>query len=194
VMLDKSAQAGTHTHAERGDDCYSTPPCAVEALLRVEDIPRDAQVWEPACGTGNIARTLQLNGYRNVWSTDLVDHGFGHGGYNFLADRGQDEFYANVIVTNPPYRLAEQFVTKAVKICPWVIMLLRLAFLESEKRSFILERAGLARVHVFRNRLPMMHRKDWDGPKASSAMPFAWFVWQRGHKGPPTLNRISWEK
>jgi hypothetical protein len=71
-------------------------------------------------------------------------------------------------------------------------MLLRLTFLESERRSEILEDRGLARVYVFRQRLPMMHRDGWQGPKASSAMAFAWFVWDRAHNGPPTLHRISW--
>jgi hypothetical protein len=69
-------------------------------------------------------------------------------------------------------------------------MLLRLAFLESEKRSDILDGGKLARVHVFKRRLPMMHRADWAGPKASSSIAFAWFVWDREHSGPATLDRI----
>jgi hypothetical protein len=97
------------------------------------------------------------------------------------------------IVTNPPYQLAEKFVRQALNFSPLVIMLLRLAFLESVRRTEVLEKSGLARIHVFRNRLPMMHRRGWDGPKASSAMPFAWFVWCRGHTGPTTIDRISWE-
>jgi hypothetical protein len=44
---------------------------------------------------------------------------------------------------------------------------------------------------VFRNRIPMMHRDGWAGPRASSAMPFAWFVWDRDHRGPPTISRLS---
>jgi hypothetical protein len=71
-------------------------------------------------------------------------------------------------------------------------MLLRLAFLESERRCGILEGRGLARVHVFRKRLPMMHRDAWNGRKANSGMAFAWFCWSRDHVGPATINRISW--
>ena len=70
-------------------------------------------------------------------------------------------------------------------------MLLRLAFLESERRSRILDTGTLARVHIFRRRLPMMHRDGWQGPKASSAMAFAWFIWDRAHTGPAILNRVS---
>ena len=32
-MLDHAAGSGQHTYAERGDDCYETPPEAVHALL-----------------------------------------------------------------------------------------------------------------------------------------------------------------
>lgn len=47
---------------------------------------------------------------------------------------------------------------------------------------------------AFRNRLPMMHRDGWAGPRASSAMPFVWFCWDRSHRGPATLHRISWAR
>ena len=66
----------------------------------------------------------------------------------------EDEIDA--VVTNPPYRLAQQFVRHALTLCPRVFMLLRLTFYESERRRDVLEGAGLIRVHVFRNRLPMM--------------------------------------
>jgi hypothetical protein len=94
------------------------------------------------------------------------------------------------IVTNPPYKQANQFVAHALTLCPRVIMLLRLAFLESGRRSPILENCGLARVHVFRKRLPMMHRHGWQGPRASSSIAFAWFVWDRTHRGKAELDRI----
>jgi hypothetical protein len=61
-------------------------------------------------------------------------------------------------------------------------MLLRLAFYESVRRTPILENRGLARVHVFRKRLPMMHRDGWEGRKANSGMAFAWFVWDDGRR------------
>jgi hypothetical protein len=94
------------------------------------------------------------------------------------------------IVTNPPYKLADQFVAHALTLCPRVIMLLRFSFMGSERRSPILANCGLARVHVFRKRLPMMHRHGWQGPRASSSIPFAWYVWDRDHHGKIELDRI----
>jgi hypothetical protein len=73
-------------------------------------------------------------------------------------------------------------------------MLLRLAFLESERRCGILEGRGLRTVHVFRKRLPMMHRDGWEGRRANSGMAFGWYVWDRAYTGPTVLNRISWER
>jgi hypothetical protein len=186
-MLDKSAQAGQHSYKERQNDCYETPACAVEALLRIESIPHS--VWEPACGPGAIVRVLRDHGH-SVFATDLHPYGCGLSGIDFLTAGHR---MTDAVVTNPPYQLAEQFVRHALEFSPLVIMLLRLAFLESVRRTEILEKSGLARIHVFRNRLPMMHRKDWAGPKSSSAMPFAWFVWERGYTGPTTIDRISWE-
>ena len=73
-------------------------------------------------------------------------------------------------------------------------MLLRLTFYESERRKDVLEGAGLIRVHVFRNRLPMMHRDGWAGNRASNSVAFAWYVWQRGYRGKPEIDRISWNR
>jgi hypothetical protein len=64
-----------------------------------------------------------------------------------------------------------------------------------EAHCHILENRGLARVHVFRKRLPMMHRDQWAGRKANSGMAFMWAVWIRGYNdGPTIINRISWER
>jgi hypothetical protein len=185
-MLDKSAQAGQHSYADRQADCYETPACAVEALLRVESLPH--HILEPACGPGAIVKVLEEHGH-HVIASDLHHYARGIPGMDFFDYVTEWD----CIITNPPYQLAEKFVRHALTISPLVIMLLRLAFLESVRRTEILEKSGLARIHVFRNRLPMMHRAGWSGPKASSAMPFAWFVWCRGHTGPTIIDRISWE-
>ena len=181
--------------AERGEDLYETPDCAVRALLAVEKLTTGA-VWEPACGPGAIVRALRAAGHQ-VWATDLVDYGSpdqDQSGIDFLLEHGSAPYFIGSIITNPPFKLADQFVRHALLQCPRVYMLLRLAFLESERRSAILESGWLARVHVFRKRLPMMHRAGWSGPRASSALAFAWFCWDRSHRGPTELRRISWDE
>jgi hypothetical protein len=119
-MLDKRAQAGQHSYAERQADCYETPACAVEALLCVESLPR--RVWEPACGPGAIVKVLQAHGHKVIGS-DLVDYG-GCKVTDFLKFK-EGDVGVECIVTNPPYQLAERFVRQALMCSPLVIMLLR---------------------------------------------------------------------
>jgi hypothetical protein len=191
MALDHACQSGRHPFADRGHDCYSTPPVAVDALLTVEALPY--RIWEPAAGRGAITRTLRDAGHR-VIASDIIHYDFP---LNFEADfleQTRAPVGTELILTNPPFRHAAAFVDKALTLCPRVIMLARLAFLESEARSPILDTGMLAAVHVFKRRLPMMHRDGWTGPRASSALPFAWFVWHRHHFGPAVVDRISWEE
>jgi hypothetical protein len=67
---------------------------------------------------------------------------------------------------NAPFKLAAEFIAHALDVSPLVIALARLAFMESERRTAILEGRGLARIHVFRRRLPLMHRHRLGGPKS----------------------------
>lgn len=191
MMLDHSCQVQRHSLSLRGHDLYQTPAVAVSALLRVEALP--LKLWEPCAGRGAIVRVLRDAGHQ-VLASDLIDYDepTHFHGRDFLLERGIPQG-CEAIVTNPPYRLGQEFVAHALELCPRVIMLLRLAFYESDRRSGILENRGLARVHTFRKRLPMMHRDGWEGKKGNSGMAFAWFVWDRAHSGPTELHRISWE-
>jgi hypothetical protein len=186
-----AANPGMHPFVERGADLYETPPVATEALLRAEKGKIPHWVWECAAGRGAIVNVLRDHGHA-VIASDIIDYG----GLHFVTDFPETTKVpvgCECILTNPPYRIATEFVAHALDLCPLVIMLARLAFLESTRRTEILEHRGLARVHVFRNRLPMLHRNGWAGPRASSSIPFAWFVFDREHRGLPTINRISWE-
>lgn len=182
---------GMHSHADRGDDFYATPPEATRALLAVERkwLP-GGTIWEPACGDGAIARVLLEAGY-NVYVTDLVDRGFSEGNINFLTTNIDPR--AAAIITNPPFKLAREFVEASLQRAPYVAMLLRLAFLEGAARKPWFEAAPLARVHVASRRLPMMHRDGWTGPKAGSAVCHAWFVWDKRHEGRPQIQWFDWK-
>ena len=179
--------------SERGNDLYETPSVAVDSLLKVEELPQ--VLWEPSCGPGAIVRILRGSG-RVVYATDLVEYNSpdqDESGWDFLNEQ-QIPIGVQAIVTNPPFMLANEFVAHALELCPKVVMLLRLAFLESERRTPILDNGYLARVHVYRKRLPMMRRAEWAGRKSNSGMAFAWFVWDKDHVGPTTIQRISWDR
>jgi hypothetical protein len=190
-LLDHSCQVQRHALSERKDDLYETPPVAIEALLRHERLPH--RLWDPCCGPGNIVKVLRAAGHE-VIASDLVDYGDPTHFYrrDFLMEHKAPDGCEGVVM-NPPFKLAEEFIAHALDLSPLVIALLRLAFMESERRTRILEGRGLARIHQFRKRLPMMHRHGWEGRKANSGMAFAWFVWERSHTGPTTIDRCSWE-
>jgi hypothetical protein len=178
-----------HSYADRGHDLHETPEPAIRTLLQTEKLPH--WIWEPAAGRGAIVNALRDHGHA-VIASDICDWGFP---LHFVADfltTTKAPGDCNTIITNPPFKLADEFVRHALRLSPHVIMLLRLKFYESKRRRDILEGGHLARVHAFADRLPMMHRDGWGGPKSSSTECYAWFCWDRGHDGPTILNRISW--
>lgn len=170
------------------DDFYATPRSAIEQLLQVEKFkPR---VWEPACGDGAISRVLQESGYE-VTSTDLEDRGFGEPYVDFLIEqrnRAQD------IVTNPPFKLATEFVTHAQRLTGGkVAMLLKIGFLEGPTREVIHSR--LARVWVIRRRVTFLKGgKEFSRSNGKGGIhTYAWFVWDWQHRGPVTLGWLPGE-
>jgi hypothetical protein len=181
-----------HALADRKDDLYETPDVAVHALMRVENLP--LRLWEPACGRGAIVRVLRAAGH-HVHATDLVDYSCEDSthGVDFLMEQKAPEG-VEAIVPNPPYKLGADFLRRAIALVPHTFMLLRVDFYSSMQRADIFEDgdSGFRGIHVFANRLPQMHRDGWTGPRVSSTVTYAWFVWSRGHTGRPFANRITW--
>jgi hypothetical protein len=181
-MLTMATGNRVHNPDTRANDSYNTPAVAVRALLAVEDVPRT--VWEPCAGGGYIVSALQ-DGGRRVVATDLTKRKRSFdcvGGVDFLKQTtmpclDDDAYPAQAIFTNPPFKIAEEFVAHALDIAPKVYVLLRVGFLAGlrwKKRGFA---KHCRRVHVFSPRLPMMHRKNHKGAKnENSAMDFAWYV------------------
>ncbi len=170
----------------KGDDFYPTPPEATRALLSVEKFL--GPIWEPACGEGAIALELEAAGYAVV-CTDLVERGYGKGRVDFLMET---QPLAPNIVTNPPFKNGLDFARKATELCSGkVAFLMRLVWLEGASRRKFFEASHLARVWVFSKRIPRMHRNGYEGPKTTSTIAFAWFVWDPLHEGPPTLGWIN---
>ena len=75
-------------------DNYPTPDIATLSLLAREDFP--GTIWEPACGSGNIARH-----FPHCIATDIrSDNIFGEARIDFLTEYRQVDH----IITNPPIR------------------------------------------------------------------------------------------
>ena len=173
-------------------DFYATPAWGTEALLRVERFP--LRVWEPACGDGAMSHVLERT--RTVVSTDLIDRGYGTAPVDFLQTTHAE---ASAVVTNPPFRLAEEFLHHALsfKKVKKVAFLCRLAWLEGggRGRSVYNGATPLVRVWVFSDRLPTARRNS-DEFKHSGGkggmIAFAWYVWDKDeYRGHTALGHVS---
>lgn len=163
------------------DDFYPTPPEATRALLNVEKF--EGGIWEPACGDGSISRVLEAAGYE-VESTDLIARGYGTPNRDFLLEWQQT---ADNIVTNPPFKHAEDFARHSLRRSRRkVAMLCRLAWLEGKERGKMFRTTPLARVWVFSSRV-LMTRAGMEMSGGGGMIAFAWYVWDHEHSGAPTL-------
>lgn len=190
----KTIGASNHTESEREThDYYATEPKAVEILLKEEKF--FPYVWECACGEGHISKVLEAHGYK-VKSTDIIDRGYKDTEVqDFLKVKKEDiaNDYSRDIVTNPPYKYAKEFVEHALKISmdsTKVAMFLKLTFLEGQARRTLFEQNPPARIYVFSGRVKCAKNGDFESI-GSSAVAYAWFVWEKGYKGSPVVKWVN---
>lgn len=181
--------ASNHSDTEReANDFYATEPKALELLLNIEEF--DPYVWECACGKGHLSEVLKKRGYI-VKSTDLIDRGYGEGGVDFLQT---NEIHNGDIITNPPYKYAQQFVEHALDIIPdgqRVAMFLKLTFLESKNRREMFEKYPPEYIYVSSSRLQCALGGEFEKYKqgGGTAVAYGWFIWRKGFTGEP---RVRW--
>jgi hypothetical protein len=156
-------------------DFFPTPLWATRALVEhVQPAIRGRSVWDPACGDGAMHRALAE--YASVAvASDVHDYGWGHMVRDFLWPDPPVE--AEWIITNPPFRLAEQFAFCALSYARFgAALLVRTSFIEGVGRF---ERLFDVRpptvVAQFAERVPMVKgRLDAD---VSTATAYCWLVW-----------------
>lgn len=166
-------------HQREQNDYYATEPKAVELLCELETFNQN--ILEPSCGEGHISEVLKKNGY-NVTSRDLIDRGYGEVA-DFL-DNSNKEWNGDII-TNPPFKCAQEFVEKALDIIPKgnkVAMFLKLQFLEGKKRRAMYESNPPKVIYVSSSRLKCAINGDFEQLNGS-AVAYAWYVWEKGYKG-----------
>lgn len=177
--------ASNHSDYERAEnDFYATSPRAIDELFKV--IEKPTEVWECACGAGHLSKRMEELGVK-VYSTDLIDHDYGTPGIDFLAT---DTLVAPVIITNPPYKYALEFVEHSLELgAERVCMFLKLTFLEGVKRQRLFQKYPPRIVAVFTKRIQVARNGDPEMFKKSSAACYAWFIWDKGYTGAP---KITW--
>lgn len=171
---------GTSQNANRPtEDFYPSPPEAVEALLSVEAFT--GKIWENACGDGAISKVLEAHGH-DVLSTDLIDRGYGETPHDFLTST----YTSENVITNPPFKLAEEFVRLSLQRTTRKVAILgKLQFLEGAKRKIMFESTPFKAVWVFSKRLTMT--RNGEKMDNSGMIAFAWYIFEHGYTGKPTV-------
>lgn len=176
----------THTTEKREiNDYYATDPKAVELLLEKEKF--SINLLEPSCGEGHISKVLSEHGY-NVTSSDLISRGFGN-----TQDFFDYKYFNGNIITNPPYKVALDFVKHSLEIIPdgnKVAMFLKIQFLESKSRRIFFDEFPPKKIYVASSRLICAMNGEFDKYKSSAAC-YAWFVWEKGYAGKPEIDWIN---
>lgn len=126
--------------------------------------------------------------FAEVHSSDAYDYGYGE-----IKDFISAPFEVNSVdwvITNPPFRLSEAFLEKALTIArSGVAILARTVFIESVGRyRNIFERTPPTKFAQFTERVPMV--KGRLDRKATTATGYAWLVWEKHHSG--DAPRLMW--
>ncbi|MDF2119911.1 SAM-dependent methyltransferase [Roseiarcaceae bacterium H3SJ34-1] len=173
--------------ASDSPDDFPTPPWATRALLEhIIDEPnfKNLSCLEPACGAGHMAKVLKEY-FGEVRYSDAYKYGYGP-----VRDFLTYPYETNAVdwvITNPPFRLAEEFVLRSLNVArSGVAILARTVFLESAGRyQAIFMKQPPSKFAQFVERVPMV--KGRLDQKASTATGYAWLVWEKRRQGQPRL-------
>ncbi len=166
------------------DDTMFTPANAVHVFLKSEKF--EGKGWEPASGCGNISKCFSPP----LMSSDIstAEWVYGEKGVDFLKTYREVDF----IITNPPFVLAMDFAKHALKCANKVAMLLRVQFLESNKRLQFFQDNPPKTVYVYSGRVKCYSPSYKGSGKGIGSQTLAWFVWEKGFRGNPTIKWLKY--
>lgn len=171
-------------------DDFPTPPWATRALCewlaRMDPSLELQSCREPAANRGHMAGPLGEY-FRRIDAADVHDYGVGLPVRDYLF--GLAPTPVDWTITNPPFRLAEQFIERALASSHiGVAMIVRGAFLEGVGRyQRLFSMTPPSDVLQFSERV-VMH-KGRLAPEGSTATAYAWLVWIKGVKD---TTRLRW--
>lgn len=154
--------SATNRGSERkANDLYETPDYTIESLLKVLDLSRINTFLEPCKASGQIYNKINCL-FKNWCEIDV--------GRDYLSYPFNNY---DLIITNPPFSLAKEFLEKSLKEAQSVWYLLRLNFLESKIRADWWQ--GKEPSHL----LVLSARPSFTDDGKTDATGYAWFGWDR---------------
>ncbi|NTZ90150.1 SAM-dependent methyltransferase [Agrobacterium tumefaciens] len=165
--------------AQDSPDDFPTPPWATRALIEYiigREKVASCTCLEPAAGRGYMSRPLSEY-FARVDSADAYPYGYAP--IRDFLTFPYEALSHDWVITNPPFRLAEEFVARAMTVArQGVAILARTVFLESVGRyEGIFKDSPPTIFAQFSERVPMV--KGRVDPKASTATGYAWFIWEK---------------
>lgn len=164
----------------RPQDFYPTPDYTTRSFLRKFDISGYNTILEPCSGDGAIVKVLNeftgpntrviTNEIRSNCNSDY--NGDFSIDQNMLDTLKQEQ--PDLIITNPPYNLAQEFVSNSLEILKpmgVVVMLLRVNFMGAQKRHAWWQTINLKGLYVLSERPKFLGKG-----KGTDATEYAWFV------------------
>lgn len=186
------AQLGASNHCDherQNEDFYATSPEAIDKLKAVYDIPKN--IVEISAGNGHLSERLKELGH-NVISWDIIQRDYPLDQVqDFLTVKELPKGYS--ILTNPPFNKCAEFVLHSLDLLEngqQAIFFLKIQFLESQKRyKEIFSKYPPKYIYVFSERClcAMNGEFEIDGKRQSSAVCYAWYVFEKEFKGDTIL-------
>lgn len=166
-------------------DDFPTPPWATRALCERINCS-GLTVREPAANRGHMVQPLSEY-FASVEASDIHDYGAGYPVQDFLFGCHDEVDWT---ITNPPFRLAEQFLEVALSCSKaGVALIVRSAFLEGVGRyNRLFSQTPPTNILQFSERV-VMHKGKLSA-KGSTATAYCWLVWNK--YSPSSYTRIGW--
>lgn len=164
-------------------DFYATPVNAIIPLLENYIIADELDlILEPSAGNGAIIDTLRAAGYTNhIHAIEIRKEEKENLMRNATTVSIEDFLDADPIITfdviigNPPFSLAQEFIDKSLSLLNpggKLIFLLRTNFLESKKRFEWWQDKLPTKLYV------LSSRPSFTG-KGTDATSYSWFIWEK---------------
>ena len=145
----------------KNDELY-TPEYAIKPLLKY--LPKNKIIWECTdYGSSNITKVLRNNGYKVV-NTNKAE-------IDFIQD--SVDFKFDMIITNPPYSLKDEFIKRCYEYGKPFCLLLPITSLEGIERGKMFRKHGIELL-VFDRRCNFIY----DNAKKNNWFNTSWFCYK----------------
>ena len=181
-------------------DFYETPSSMVIELLNSGLFPghpelplydKSVKIFDPCCGKYKIGNVLRQYGYSNITEKDIMY------GYDFLAKDDNDNYLDltqyDVIIMNPPFKLFNEFVSKAKMQAKKVYCIGKMNYFGAHDRNVDGLWEHLEWVLPF-DRQIAFDKPEIDGKVECGMIVSCWNIWDNNFNGYPKIIVLDMQK